>query len=187
MQFNPLLREVKWDADADAAFITFDLRQSFNDVMQQIKKCCDYVKEDCKSACQIVLVGLNSAQADILSEKELIKLKYEIAKDYNLLCLMKKEGDLIIGEDFQVTCENMPHVVLTDYINDRTHDERGLYFTFFGRFFGYSKDQKIDAAQALLDFLAGNKTPAELLPHLSALRQGRLGDKCSSTLAQLKL
>jgi hypothetical protein len=45
--------------------------------------------------------------------------------------------------------------------------------------FGFSRDEKIEAADALIQVLLGNKDVASLQPHYKALSQGRLGEMVS--------
>jgi hypothetical protein len=67
---------------------------------------------------------------------------------------------------------------LQTYIARRGDANAPENLTFFGRFFGCSKTQKIEAATARLNYLYGNANESELAQHSKALKQGELGRVC---------
>ena len=72
--------------------------------------------------------------------------------------------------------------LLADYITNRKKGT--LYKTFWGRFFGYSREQKIAAAEALQTQLAKKGDifkPGILASHKGALSSGDLGKICNQT------
>lgn len=94
--------------------------------------------------------------------------KYPEDRDF-----FKKRATAMLEETNYPTYKNIE--ALAAYINKRSANKEE-YFYFFSSFFGgFSRTQKLAAAQSLLDVLVDSKPLSALRPHMRVLEQGELG------------